>query len=193
MSEHLAQRATATRDCQVVEPQSGVNDFDFLLGRWRVRHRRLKRRLQGCTDWEVFEGSSQMAQLMAGHCNVDDNVLELPNGSYRAVSLRAFDPQKRQWAIWWLDGRNPGQIDVPVRGSFVDGVGIFEAEDSFEGRPIRVRFTWSGITAVSARWQQAFSEDGGASWETNWTMDFERSSNVATAPSQAAILNEPRH
>jgi hypothetical protein len=37
-----------------------------------------------------------------------------------------------------------------------------------------VRFLWTDITPASARWQQAFSEDGGASWETNWVMEFER-------------------
>lgn len=172
-------------------PQSGANDFDFLLGQWRVHHRRLKRRLQSCNDWEAFEGTSHMSQLMACQCNVDDNVLELPAGTYRAVSLRAFDPQTRQWAIWWLDGRNPGQLDAPVRGSFTDGVGIFDAEDCLEGRPIRVRFTWSHITAISARWQQAFSADGGATWETNWTMEFERAPKMVSASPQAQTWMEP--
>jgi hypothetical protein len=153
---------------------SSAKDFDFLLGRWRVRHRRLKRRLEGCTEWESFSGTSDARQLMAGLGNVDDNLIELPAGPYRAVSLRAFDPQTRQWAIWWLDGRAPTQIDVPVRGGFANGIGVFLADDTFEGRSIRVRFTWSRITAVSARWEQAFSENGGDTWETNWEMDFER-------------------
>ena len=113
---------------------SSAKDFDFLLGRWRVSHRRLKRRLQGSTDWEVFRGTSEAWRLMNGAGNVDDNLIELPAGPYRAVSLRAFDPQTRQWAIWWLDGRAPAQIDVPVRGSFADGVGVFLADDTFEGR-----------------------------------------------------------
>ena len=142
-------------------PMSSAKDFDFLLGRWRVRHRRLKRRLEGCTDWEIFGGTSEARQLMAGLGNVDDNLIELPAGPYRAVSLRAFDPQTRQWAIWWLDGRAPTQIDVPVRGGFANGVGLFFADDTFEGKAIRVRFTWSGITDASATWEQAFSEDGG--------------------------------
>ena len=90
------------------------------------------------------------------------------------MSLRAFDPQTRQWAIWWLDGRAPAQINVPVRGSFAEGVGVFLADDTFEGRSIRVRFTWSEITVASATWEQAFSEDGGSTWETNWKMDFEK-------------------
>ncbi len=88
---------------------------------------------------------------------------------------RAFDPATRQWSIWWLDGRTPSQIDTPMRGGFdKDGVGLFLADDTFEGRPIRVRFLWSHRGPNSARWEQAFSLDGGESWEVNWVMDFER-------------------
>lgn len=158
-----------------VQTHTAIHAFDFLIGRWRVHHRRLKERLNGCTEWETFSGTSVMQPLMDGHANVDDNVLELPAGHYRAVSLRAFDPATRTWAIWWLDGRNPHQIDSPVRGRFEGGIGTFLGEDTFKGRSITVRFLWSDITPTSARWQQAFSEDGGKSWETNWIMDLERS------------------
>ncbi|MBV8605688.1 MAG: DUF1579 domain-containing protein [Pelomonas sp.] len=153
---------------------SSPADFDFLMGRWRVRHRRLCERLAGCTDWDEFEGTSEAAPLLGGHGNVDDNWLDLPAGAYRAVSLRSFDAATRQWSIWWLDGRTPMQIDTPMRGGFSDGVGLFLADDTFQGRAIRVRFLWSRITPRSARWEQAFSADGGLSWETNWEMDFER-------------------
>lgn len=152
----------------------GANDFDFLFGHWRIRHRRLKRRLQACTEWDTFDGASQVWPLMNGQGNVDDNVLELPDGPYRAVSLRAFDPATGEWSIWWLDSRRTGQLDVPVRGRFAGGVGTFEADDRFEGRPIRVRFVWSRITPLGAQWEQAFSDDGGVSWETNWVMQFDR-------------------
>ena len=153
---------------------SSATDFDFLAGQWAVKHRRLQRRLAGCTSWDEFTGSSSMQKLMQGRVNVDDNVLELPDGPYRAVTLRSFDPQTRLWAIWWLDGRHPHQIDTPMRGSFETGTGTFYADELIDGRPIRVRFLWNGITADRCRWQQAFSIDGGASWETNWVMDFTR-------------------
>jgi hypothetical protein len=153
---------------------SAPTDFDFLIGRWRVAHRRLRLRLAGCTEWEQFAGTSHASALLGGFGNVDDNWLDLPGGPYRAVSLRAFDVATGQWSIWWLDGRRPDHLDTPVRGGFSNGVGHFYADDVLDGRPIRVRFTWSAITADSARWEQAFSPDGGASWETNWVMAFER-------------------
>ena len=153
---------------------SAAHDFDFLHGRWRVLHRRLKRRLAACTEWEEFSGDTLAWPLLGGHGIVDDNLLELPSGHYRAVTLRSFDAARGEWSIWWLDGRQPGVLDTPMRGRFVDGVGSFHAEDSFEGRPIRVRFLWSDIGADRCQWQQAFSEDGGATWETNWIMRFER-------------------
>jgi hypothetical protein len=155
--------------------QGASSDFDFLFGRWRVRHRRLQTRLSGADDWQEFEGSCEARPLLGGLANIDDNLLELPAGHYRAASLRTFDPATRQWSIWWLDGRQPGQLDVPVRGGFVDGEGLFFAEDRFEGRDIRVRFRWRPRGPAGPLWEQAFSADAGQSWETNWSMRFERS------------------
>ncbi|HXP65054.1 MAG TPA: hypothetical protein VN815_06240 [Steroidobacteraceae bacterium] len=154
---------------------STLHDFDFFVGRWRVHHRQLKRRLAGCEDWISFSGTTATQLLMDGHGNMDDNVLDLPGGPYRAVTLRAFDMKSRQWSIWWLDGRTPSApLDPPVRGAFKDGVGTFYAEDAYNGKPIRIRFIWSKITAASCRWEQAFSPDQGQNWETNWIMNFER-------------------
>lgn len=155
-------------------PDSKATDFDFLVGCWRVRHRRLKERLVGDTRWEEFGGSSEQRMLLDGRGNVDDCVVELPAGAYRAVTLRSFDPESRQWAIWWLDGRSPHQIDVPMIGGFSGGVGTFYADELFKGRPIRVRFLWSGITPDACRWEQAFSADEGRTWEINWVMEFSR-------------------
>jgi hypothetical protein len=153
---------------------SSAHDFDLFHGRWVVHHRRLKDRLAGCTEWEVFGGNTCVQPLLGGAGNLDDNLIELPAGPYRAVTLRSFDPATKQWAIWWLDGRYPHTVDVPMVGGFEAGIGTFFADDTFRGRPIRVRFLWSNITAATARWEQAFSADGGKTWETNWEMDFTR-------------------
>ncbi len=90
------------------------------------------------------------------------------------MALRSFDPATRSWAIWWLDGRWPHCLDVPVIGRFEDGIGTFFAEDEHEGRPVRLRFQWLNTDSDSPRWEQAMSADGGESWEINWTMDFQR-------------------
>jgi len=149
-------------------------DFDFQQGRWQVRHRRLKSRLAGCTEWEAFAGTSEQRPLLGGNGNVEDNLLHLPAGDYRAVALRSYDPEAGTWAIWWLDGRAPHALDVPVIGRFENGTGSFYADDMHEGRPVRMRFLWLDTDGEIPRWEQALSADGGETWETNWTMDFTR-------------------
>ncbi|MEJ0037468.1 MAG: DUF1579 domain-containing protein [Gammaproteobacteria bacterium] len=154
---------------------TGLHDFDFLFGEWRVHSRRLKQRLTGGNDWEEFEGSIVSRKHMDGWANVDDTVFHAPQGIYRGVAPRAYDPKTGQWAIWWIDGRNPfGDVDPPVKGRFVKGVGTFYADDTLRGKRIRVRFTWSHITRTSARWEQAFSPDDGKTWEVNWEQRLER-------------------
>ncbi len=154
--------------------RSGAGDFDFFIGRWRVQHRRLNERLAGCKDWTEFEGSCQTQKILGGLGNMDDNLLGLPGGAYRAVTLRTYNPETRQWTIWWLDGRTPGSLDKPVVGSFKKGVGTFYTDDELKGRPIRIRFLWTMPATDKPRWEQAFSSDGGETWETNWIMNFTR-------------------
>ncbi len=173
---------------------SSAGDFDFEFGSWTVKHRRLKERLKGCADWEEFSGSSETRPILGGNGNLEDNVINLPSGSYRAIALRTFDPASRKWAIWWIDGRAPHALDVPVIGDFTDGTGTFVANDTLDGLPVQVRFVWSRITAESAWWEQAFSADGGRNWETNWTMAFSRAASrpiAATGGSASAAGGQP--
>jgi hypothetical protein len=158
---------------------AALHDFDFLIGRWKVHHRRLKDRLVGSHEWAEFVGTSESRKVLGGQGNMDDNVLNLPGDTYRAVTLRAFDEKTHQWSIWWLDSRTPsGSLEPAVRGGFKDGVGEFYTDDTFRGRAIRVRFIWSHITVKSCRWEQSFSVDQGKTWEVNWVMDFERAETL---------------
>jgi hypothetical protein len=150
------------------------HDWDWLVGKWTVEHHYLKGRLDGSKTWESFKGTSTLWLTLGGLGTIDDNVLERPGGAYKAVGVRAFDPKTGKWAIWWLDGRNPDHIDPPVYGGFKDGVGEFTGNDTLNGKPIVVRYRWTDIKANSAHWEQAFSPDGGKTWETNWKMDFTR-------------------
>lgn len=152
----------------------GSADFDFEIGSWKVRHRRLKERLSDCDDWEEFDGSAKVRAVLGGYGNIEDNVLEFPAGPCRAIALRSYDHGSRSWAIWWLSSAAPHCLDQPVIGRFENGVGTFFADDQLRGKAVKVRFIWSRTTTPSPRWEQAMSDDSGLTWETNWMMDFER-------------------
>jgi hypothetical protein len=151
---------------------TGHGDFDFLVGSWNGRQRRLRKPLAGCSDWDEFTSTTQCWQLFGGAANVDE--VQIPDRGFSGVSLRLLDPVSGQWSIYWANSRNGLLIMPPVVGGFIDGVGYFYSEEDYEGTPITVRYTWCDITTVSARWEQAFSPDDRRTWETNWTMDFER-------------------
>lgn len=154
--------------------EAASKGFDFEIGSWKVKHRRLRERLTGCDDWEEFEGTADMRPVLGGNGNVEDNVLEFPGGTYRAIALRSFDSTSKTWAIWWLSTENPHDLDVPVIGKFEKGVGSFYADDTLRGASIKVRFLWMKTDSSTPRWEQAMSKDNGKNWETNWTMDFKR-------------------
>lgn len=151
----------------------GLHDFAFQTGSWRVRHRKLRDRLAGSHEWFEFDGMCDAWEVLGGAGNVDDHYLDDPAGAYVAATVRRTDPVTGRWSIWWIDPR-AASIDPPVHGMFENGVGTFAGHDTFKGRPIEVRFIWSGMTKDRLRWEQAFSPDGGATWETNWIMNFTR-------------------
>lgn len=155
------------------EQPHGASDFDFLHGAWRVRHRRLRERLAGCEEWVEFDGTMEAGPILDGLGNFDRNVIDLPEGRYQACTLRLFHPESGLWSLHWIDGRNPA-IDPPLHGRFENGIGTFFGDDAVRGQPIRLRFHWERPTPATARWEQAFSADRGATWETNWIMEFDR-------------------
>jgi hypothetical protein len=148
-----------------------AQDFDFFMGRWKVQNRRLRRRLAGSDEWEEFEATSVAHQILGGLGNEDEFRTD-HDGGFTGMSFRFFDPTRRRWSIYWADSRRPGELDPPVFGTFTGDIGLFEGDDMFEGRPILVRFIWSGTRTRAPRWEQAFSPDDGETWETNWIMDF---------------------
>jgi hypothetical protein len=154
---------------------SGLHAFDLRVGKWKLHNRVLKARLAGSHEWLEYGGVQTWRSILNGQGNVDDTRLDKPSGAYSGATLRAYDPKTGQWALWWLDGRTPtAKLDPPMLGRFVGGVGTFYNDDSLRGKPIKVRFIWSKITRNSAHWEQAYSPDGGKTWETNWITDFTR-------------------
>lgn len=158
----------------MMQPQA-AHDFDFLWGNWHVQNQRLRSRLAASNDWEEFTARGTCRPILGGSGNIDDFVPLDGNGwfGFEGGSLRLFEPATGQWSIYWFDNV-VHHLLPPVRGTFEHGVGEFFGADEYNGQPVQVRFRWSAITPDSARWEQAFSDDGGSTWETNWVMDFTR-------------------
>jgi hypothetical protein len=151
-----------------ISHRDGSHDFDFQTGRWHIRNERLVKRLQGCTEWDTFDATVTARLLPGGLGNMDEYRTEYWPG-FVGMSFRFYDRQTGQWSIYWASNQI-GTLEPPVVGSFVNGVGVFEGRQEFDGRPIVVRFSWSSITKASARWEQDFSPDDGRTWEKNWIM-----------------------
>jgi hypothetical protein len=145
-------------------------DFDFLVGSWNIHNRRLTKRLVASDEWTEFTARATCWSLFAGMANVDE--IFFADGT-RGLTLRLFDRIHEEWSLYWATSTS-GTLFPPVVGRFTAGRGVFYGHDTEGGLPVRVRFVWSEITPYSARWEQAFSVDGEATWEVNWTMRFSR-------------------
>ncbi|MFC5213077.1 hypothetical protein [Streptomyces coerulescens] len=155
---------------------SGPNDFDFFHGEWAVRHRRRTDFLDPESGWEEFPGTSRCLPLFDGAANLDE--VDMPHLSAKGATLRLFDPESRQWSLYWASSVS-GTLFPPVVGKFQGGRGEFYGFDTLPvGKDVRVRFVWSGLSVRSARWEQAFSVDDGETWLTNWIMEFTRASGT---------------
>lgn len=150
-----------------------MHDFDFWIGRWNVRNARLKSRLTGCTEWEEFDATAEAHFLPGGIGNIDHFDASAWRPGFVGMTVRLFDRANERWSIHWADNVR-GVFEPPVIGRFTNDVGVFEGDDHHDGTPVRVRFIWTHETPATARWEQAFSTDGGATWETNWIMDMTR-------------------
>ncbi|MBL1119062.1 hypothetical protein JK364_42880 [Streptomyces sp. 110] len=149
-----------------------MDDFDFLHGSWHVANRRLTAPLgPGPATWAEFPGHAVVRPLFGGAGNIDE--ITFPTLGRQGVTLRLFDRETERWSIHWSDSRT-GRLDPPVIGGFTGDRGDFHGEDTYDGRPIRVHFTWNRLGPDTARWEQEFSADGSRTWELNWTMDLTR-------------------
>jgi hypothetical protein len=156
------------------EQRDRQQDFDFVIGKWKIRNRRLVQPLSGSDEWQEFESTSVARQVWDGHANIDEYEGDSPAGHIEGITLRLYNPKSHQWSLYWGTSKN-GSLSLPATvGEFKDGRGEFYDQEEFKGKDIFVRYVWSGITANTCRWEQAFSSDGGKTWETNWIMDMTR-------------------
>jgi hypothetical protein len=153
--------------------RDGTHDFDFLHGTWSVRNRRLRAVLAGSDEWYEFDGKAVQRPLWGGQANIEEYDAAAPSGRIQGLALRLYNPLACQWTIHWSSSAT-GTLDQPLTGAFDGERGTFYGTDVVEGRQIQLRFIWASLHPGACRWEQAFSADGGVTWETNWIMDFTR-------------------
>jgi hypothetical protein len=154
-------------------PRDGQHDFDYAVGTWKIHLKRLKKRLVGSTEWIELDGTVACRKILDGKAEVEEMNVESADKTLhiQGLAVRLYNPKSHQWSIYWADGNDGIMETNPMVGQFTDGRGEFYNQQMFEGRAVYARFTWTGMTTNSPHFEQAFSIDGGKTWETNWITD----------------------
>jgi hypothetical protein len=147
--------------------RGGEHDFDFEFGTWKTELTRLLHPLSGSYTWVKYEGTSVVRKVWNGRANLVELEADGSAGHFEGMSVRLYNPQSYQWSLNFASSR-AGTFSQPTIGEFKNGRGEFFDQETLNGRAILVRFVISDITPHSCRFEQAFSDDGGKTWEVNW-------------------------
>ena len=161
-TDHVAKTQVA------VERHDGQHDFDFEIGTWKTHLRRLLHPLSGSAQWVECEGTTVVRKIWEGRANLVELEADCPSGHFEGLSLRLYNPESRQWSLNFANSGS-GSLSQPTIGEFRNGRGEFFDQEPYHGRAILVRFVISDTTRDSCRFEQSFSDDGGKTWEVNWT------------------------
>jgi len=158
---------TTTTQRQTRQERDGQHDFDFEIGTWKTHLKRLLRPLTGSTTWVEYEGTTLVRKVWNGRANLVELTADGPAGHFEGLNLRLYNPESHQWSLNFANSSG-GSLGIPTIGEFKNGRGEFYDQETLNGRAIFVRFVISDITPNSCRFEQAFSDDGGKTWEVNW-------------------------
>jgi hypothetical protein len=147
--------------------RDGQHDFDFEIGTWKTHLKRLVHPLSGSTTWVEYDGITLVRKVWDGRANLIELKADGSAGHFEGLNLRLYNPEAHQWSLNFANAGS-GTISTPTIGEFKNGRGEFFDQETVNGRAIFVRFVISDISANSVHFEQAFSDDGGKTWEVNW-------------------------
>ncbi len=159
--------ASKTNSQQTVNAQDGQHDFDFEIGTWKTHLKRRLNPLGGSNTWVEYEGTTVVRKVWNGRANLVELDVSGSSGRIEGLSLRLYNPESRQWSLNFANVKG-GVMATPTIGEFKNGRGEFYSQETLNGRAILVRFVISDITPNSCHFEQAFSDNGGKTWEVNW-------------------------
>lgn len=159
------------------EGRDGQHDFDFTVGTWNIHVLRLAHPLTGSKTWVTMEGTKVVRPIWNGRAQLEQVEADGPNGHFESMGLMLYNSRSHEWSVNFANGAQ-GTLSPAAFGEFRDGRGEFFNSDTYNGRTIAVRYTWSDITPTTHRLEQAFSADGGKSWEPNLKVTLTRSTGA---------------
>jgi hypothetical protein len=145
----------------------GQHDFDFEIGTWKTHVSRLAYPLSGSQTWAEYDGTTVVRKVWDGRANLVELEINGPAGHLEGLSLRLYNPAAHQWSLNFSNSAS-GTLGQPTVGEFKGDRGEFYDQELFDGRSILVRFVVQKLSADRCRFEQAFSSDGGQTWEVNW-------------------------
>jgi len=172
-SSPLAQRPPAAGQALVPALRDGQHDFDFNVGTWKTHIKRLQEPLSGSTRWISLEGTVSVRKVWDGRALLEEIEADGPNGHWEGLTLFLYDPAAHQWSQSFASSKR-GVLNTPLIGEFRDGRGELYSQEAYNGRSILTRAIWSDITPDAHKFEEAFSDDGGKSWETTFMATLER-------------------
>jgi len=169
--------------------RDGQHDFDFIFGSWKVH---LNRKVAGTDRWTESDGYATYRKVWGGRANLNEFFTRNSSENVEGLTLRTYNPETHQWSLYWANSRD-GILSSAQVGQFDHGEGEFYQQDNSDGKSVFIRYIWSRITATSAHFEQAFSQDGGKSWDVNWISDMARLGDAedATLTGAGALNVQP--
>jgi hypothetical protein len=165
--------STAARARGAQRQRDGQHDFDFEIGTWKTHLKRLMHPLTDSKTWVEYDGTTVVRKVWDGRANLVELVADGRAGHFEGLNLRLYNPEAHQWSLNFANVAG-GTLTQPTIGEFRDGRGEFYDQETFNGRAVFVRFVISQLSPDSCHFEQAFSDDGGKSWEINWIADDTR-------------------
>ncbi|HEV2212252.1 MAG TPA: hypothetical protein VGS99_02790, partial [Gammaproteobacteria bacterium] len=183
--------AALAADAPAPAMRDGAHDFDFNLGGWKTRIRMLQHPLSGSNQWTQLEGTVVVKPIWGGKAQIEEIEADGPGGHFEGLTLFTYNPEARQWYMNYA-GSDDGEIDEPNVGEFKNGVGEFYTHTTYKGRGVLLRFVWSDIKPDSHHVEEAFSVDGGKTWEPHFIADLTRDDNAEALAKVPAVSADPQ-
>ena len=146
--------------------RDGLHDVDFNLGKWHTSIRRYADPFSAPSHFASLEGTVTVRPVWNGKALLEEIEADGPNGHWQGLTLFLYNPQSGQWSQNYANAAQ-GHFEAAATIGEQRGRDIeLYSTDTAGGRAILVKGLWSEIEPDSHRYTEAYSDDGGRTWQT---------------------------